>query len=40
MLNLSEQTYDNLLEGNLVHVEKFKPFVGRLDKANFEDMLE
>ena len=40
MLNLSEQTYDNLLEGNLVQVEKFKPFVGRLDKANFEGMLE
>ena len=30
----------NLLEGNLVHVEKFKPFVGRLEKASFEDMLE
>ena len=39
MLNLSEQTYANLLEGNLVQANKFKPFVGRLDKANFEDML-
>jgi methionyl-tRNA synthetase len=40
MLNLGKLDYSDLNTDNITTVQKFKPFIGRLEKNEFEEILD
>ena len=40
LLNVSELNYDDLSSDNLKEVKKFKPFITRLEKNDFDGILD